>query len=337
MAISQGVAPHSAWLNTSVGSFLIEHGTVTQNCNRKSSHFNVTIAKGEPGALALAGAGVGGTASISVQSVAGFGILISGEIDTVDVDFIGGNIQVAGRDESGQLHQKKVSQKWQNQTGGQIVQQLAAQAGLGVSATDSGLMAGKKLEQDWVKLADNTPISYVINKLAEFDGAKWWVQNGIFNYAPLGTVTGSYTVDCTPDNPVIGDVLRLNVRQNLQAGKNQKATVQSWHPRDKQTYTGIANVGGGGVGSLISMFHLPGLDQAHVQQWAKSRAAGMARHKTTVTATVVGDPSIAFSGSLNVRGTGVCDGTYEIDHVTHSFGMGGYTMTIVAKSMGGSE
>lgn len=337
MAISVGAAPHSAFLETSAGSFLIMHGMVTQNCNRKSSHFSVTIAKGEPGALAMASDGFDGSGvSILVNSVAGEGVLVNGEIDVVNVDFVGGTITVTGRDESGQLHQQKVSQKWQNQTGSQIVEQLAAKAGLGVSAIGSALMAGKKLDQDWIKLADNTPISYIINKLAEFDGNKWWVKNGIFNYAPFGTVSGSYTVRCTAENPVIGDTLRLHVRRNFQAGKNQEAKVQTWHPHDKQAYTGTADAPGNG-GDLKSTFHLPGLDQSHVEQWAKAKVGAVTRHRTTVTATVAGDPSIDFAGSLTVVGTGVCDGTYEIDSITHNFGMSGYTMTIHAKTMGGND
>ena len=67
----------------------------------------------------------------------------------------------------------KVSQKFQNMTGFQIVQQLAGQAGLFVSASGSSLLAGKIVNQDYIRLADNISIAAVIHRLAEFDGARW--------------------------------------------------------------------------------------------------------------------------------------------------------------------
>jgi len=325
VAISTGTAPHTAFIN----GIPIEHGSVTQNCNKKSSTFFAAVPKNYPGALSLIG---GGEASIFVSSVAGAGELISGMLDTVDVDFIGTSIRVTGRDMSGQLHQMKVSQKWQNQTGSQIVQQVVGMAGLGANAmAASGLMAGKQVEQNFVKLADNIPISSLINELAEFDGAKWWVNNGIFNYAMLGTVQGVYTIFYDPGPPIVSDATRLNVRKNLQVGGG--VTVKSWNPRDKKSYTGTSNVSGSGKGNAT--YNIPNLIQAYAQQHAKARAAEMGRHEFNVTATVVGDPNINAGMGLQLVGTGVFDNIYEIDNINHEFGMSGYTMSITAKSMGG--
>ena len=323
MAISTGAAPHTAFIN----GIPIEHGSVTQNCNKKSSTFSVAIPKNYPGALTLF---EGGSASIFVSNVAGAGELISGLVDTCDIDFIGTNIRVTGRDLSGQLHQMKVQEKFQNIPGSQIVQQVVSKVGLAVSTQSSSLLAGKKLMQNYVKLADNVPISYLINELAEFDGAKWWVNNGIFNYATLGTIQGVYTVNYDPGPPIVSDATRLSVRRNLQIGGD--VTVKSWHPYDKQSYTGTSNVVG--KGKISSTYHLPVLDQAYVQQHAKSHAAEMGRHTFTVTATVVGDPSINAGMGLQLIGTGIADDTYEIDNIMHDFGMSGYTMSITAKTMG---
>ena len=324
MAISTGAAPHTAFIN----GIAIEHGSVTQNCNKKSSSFSVSVPKNSPGALSLVG---GGAASIFVTCVAGAGELISGMLDTVDIDYIGTNIRVTGRDLSGQLHQMKIQKKFQNQTGSQIVEQVVGQAGLGANAmAASGLMAGKKVMQDWVKLADNIPISFLINELAEFDGAKWGVINGMFNYAALGTIQGVYTINYDPGPYIKSNATRLNVRHNVQVGGN--VNVKSWNSRDKQSYTGTSNVTGKGKGN--STYNLPALDMAHTQQHAKARAAEMGRHAINVTATVVGDPSINAGMGLQLIGTGVDDNVYEIDNIVHDFGMSGYTMTITAKSMG---
>jgi hypothetical protein len=332
VAVNSGVAPHLAFLNTSAGSFPCEHGNVTQHATRKSSTFSVAVPRRFPGAMALAGLQDGTGTSIFVSNVAGAGVLISGEIDTIDTDYIGGIIRVTGRDESGQLNQQKVSQKWQNQTGGNIVQQLVGQAGLGANASAGTLMAGKQVNQDFVKLSDNTPIMSIINRLAEFDGAKWWVSNGIFNYAMIGTVQGVFTVNFEDGMPFSSDATRLQVKQNLQAGKNINVNVKSWNPRNKQAYMGQSNTGGGGSGSLTANYHVPVLDQAHAQQYAKARAAELGRHAVTVTVTVIGDPSINQGMGLQLAGTASA-GLYEIDSISHDFGMSGYMMTITAKTM----
>ena len=339
MALSSGVGPHTAVLNTPAGSFLIEHGSVTQNCNRKTSTFSVAIAKNSPGAEAIQGIQDGDGTSVFVSCVAGSGTLISGTIDSIDFDYISGYIRVTGSDPSRDLHETKVSQKWQNLTGAQIISQLVGQVGLSASTNSIGLLAGKKLQQDFVKLADNVPISYLINKISEFDGAKWWVRNGVFNYATLGTTTGTYEVNCTPGSPIVSDAVRLSIRKNLRASANRDVVVKSYHSKDNKTYMGKSTVGGGGggggrKGSKTASYHVPNLDQAHADQHAKARSAEMARHKVTVMATVVGDPSIDVAMGLSVNTGDSLASTYEIDSISHEFGMSGYMMTITAKSTG---
>ena len=75
-----------------------------------------------------------------------------------------------------QLHAIKSSQVSINQPGSQIVQQLAAQAGLSVQADTSALMAGKYVNIDYARISDSISLAAVIHKLAEFDGARWWVK-----------------------------------------------------------------------------------------------------------------------------------------------------------------
>ena len=120
------------------------------------------------------------------------------------------------------------------------------------------------------------------------------------------------------------------MRYNLQAGKGGNVTVKSWHSRDKKTYTGTSNFGGG---NGTYNYHVPGLDQAHADQHAKARAAEMSRHAVNVTAVVVGDPNINPGMGLQLNSP-IGGGLYEIDHIDHEFGMSGYVMTIVAKSIG---
>jgi hypothetical protein len=294
-----------------------------------------------PGAL---GAFSGGTSEAAIIcSTRGIsGPLIVGEIDSIDLDFVATTIHISGRDKSAKLHGKKTAEKWQNKKGSEIVTELAGRAGLSTGNIDaSKQLAGKKLEKDFVKLTDGVGVSTAIHLLSQFDGARWWVdKNGKFNYQSVlsGGGGSSYSLNYKPPDPgspMIADFMSLRIHLNLPAKKGVKVTVKSWHPKDKKLYTGEAKAGGGGGGGEPSeyVYHVPTLDQAHADQHAKSRAKEHARHAITLTATVVGDPSIDAGGSVSLSGTPF-DGTYQIDSVHHEFGMSGHKMTITAKSLG---
>ncbi len=194
-------------------------------------------------------------------------------------------------------------------------------------------MAGKQLVQDFVKLSDGISFAAVIHKIAELDGARWWVKDGTLFYRSLSDLSSVYTINWqrpTPGGPMRSDALDLRIRRNVQAGKSIEVTVKSWHPKQKQVNEGKATVGGNG-GPIKYEYHIPNLLQSHADQHAKSKANDHARHGASVSARCVGDPGIDVAMGLQLSGTGVFDRTYEMDSVHHTFGMQGHTMTINAK------
>jgi phage protein D len=334
MAITSGAGPHFAFLSVGGGSFPIISGTVSQQGTRKTSKFHARIAMSFPGALeTLTGLG-DNTAVVNVSTRGVSGALCTGEVDSVDTDWVNRTINITGRDKSWQLHSNKSSEKWQNKKGSEIVQDLAGRVGLSVNADASGLNAGKLTEQDFVKLSDNVSFGYLIHKLAEFDGARWWVDaQGVLNYASQSNPSGVYTLNYVPptSGPIAADFMALRIRHNIQAGKSVEVTVKSWHPRDKKTYEHTATVQGNG-GPLKYFYDLPNLKQDHVQQFAKSKANERARHELRLTATVPGDPTCNVGMALQLNGTGIYDQQYDMDSVHHSFGMQGHTTGITARS-----
>jgi hypothetical protein len=332
MAITSGVGPHFAWLNVAGSSFPIEHGSVTQSAKRKSSSFSGVIPLSYPGAAAaLANLG-DNTATITVSTRGMTGTLVTGEVDAVVFGFIDRVINFSGRDKSAKLHDNKSSEKWLNKKPSEIVQDLIGRVGLSGNITASKLMAGKKLEQDYVYLSDNVSFGYLIHKLSQFDGARWWVDpNGQFNYVPLGSQQGVYSIFVNQDSePISADCVQLRIRRNIQAGKTISATVKSWHPKKKQVFSYSSNVQGNG-GPKNYNYHVPTLLQDHVTKHAQSQANEKARHELTVDATVVGDPSVQAGMGLQVSGTDF-DQVYEIDTVHHEIGMNGHHTQIVARS-----
>lgn len=331
MAITSGVGPHAAWLNVN-GTWPIEHGSVSQNAQRRSSSFSVSLPMDYPGAReALANVG-DNEATVTVMTRGQTATLITGEADSVEFDYIARVIHVTGRDKSAKLHAVKTSEKWANKKPSEIVQDLIGRVGLSGNVTGSQVQAGKKLQQDFVKLSDNVSYAYIIHKLAQFDGARWWVDpDGTFNYAPIGSPQGSYSITINQDTqPISADCKYLRVMRNIQAGKTIQTTVKSWHPKKKQVFQYQSNVEGNGSVQQFN-YHIPTLEQDHVQRYAQSQATEKARHELTVHATVVGDPSVSAGMGLQLNGTDF-DQTFDIDTVHHEFGMSGHTTSITARS-----
>lgn len=334
MAITSGAGPHFAFLNTDGGSFPIEHGTVEQQAARKSSTFSAAIPLSYPGAEATFATMGDNTTTISVSTRGVSATLLTGEIDNVSFDYIGRTIRITGRDKAAKLHENKTSEKWLNKKGSEIVSDLVGRVGMGVSAAASQLLAGKLLQQDYVRLSDNVSFAYVIHKLSEMDGARWWVDaNGMFQYAMANSPQGTYNLNYVPPTTgyITADFLRLTINRNIQAGKGIQVKVSAWHPKDKQVHTYTSNVEGNG-GPRMYNYHIPNLKQDHVQQHAKARAAEAARHELKLTAGIVGDPSINVAMGLQLSGTGYFDQVYEMDCVTHEIGMSGHRTNITARS-----
>lgn len=155
--------------------------------------------------------------------------------------------------------------------------------------------------------------------------------NGQFNYLPIGSTQGTYSISINQDSqPISADCIYLAIHRNVQAGKSIQTTIKAWHPKLKKVFQYQSNVEGNG-GPLQYNYHIPTLEQEHVEKHAKSRANERARHEFTVRATVVGDPSISAGMGLQLRGTDF-DQLFEIDSVHHEFGMSGHRTSITARA-----
>lgn len=334
MAITSGVGPHTAWLNVGGASFRIEHGNVSQSAERKTSSFSCAIPLSSPGARSFFSTVAAGTdASIGVITRGQTATLLTGELDEVRFNYIPQReIRVTGRDKSYKLHEGISSEKWLNKKPSEIVQDLIGRVGLSGNVTASSVKAGKQLQQDFVKLSENTTFARIIHEMARIDGARWWVdQNGAFQYVPFGSSTGVYSVTINQDSePISADYLSLEIAHNLQAGRPHAVTVKGWHPKKKEVFNYTSNVEGSGPTRNWS-YQVPTLTQDRAQKHAQSEATEKARHEFVVTTTVVGDPSAQTGMGLRISGTDF-DQTFEIDVVHHDFGMSGHRTHITARS-----
>ena len=332
MALSSGVAPHRAWL--SVNGFLIPviSGSAEQNGTRRSSTFSATVPLNYPGAAAALAAIGDNQSGVIVENVAGAGPLVMGEIDSTDFHYgQNGTIVATGRCNSVKLHNKKINKKWTDQPTTQVVQDVASMCGLGCQTSGGGMIAGKECSQEHAKMADGETGASIITKCAEQDNARWWVDPfSVLHYDIDPQGGGGFSIHYDPGPPERADFFTLSIKRNVQAGKQIKVTINSWHTKDKKVNSGEGQAGGNG-GPVEYLYNIPGLKQGEPQQRAQNKAKEINRHEITVHVKCVGDPTINVDSGLLVSGTHF-DGAYIIDSIHHTFGMGGYTMSITARN-----
>ena len=341
MAVSSGVGPHRAWINVNGSMFPVEKGTAHRTATKKSGTFSGTIPFNYPGARSTLANLDDNESSVVVMTRGQTATLISGEIDNVSIDYIGGTIEVSGRDASAKLHDQKTGEKWVNKKPSEIIQDLAGRVGLGVSFDNEiALKMQRKMKDDYTKLTDNISYAMVVHKLSEFMGAHWFVKDGTLHVVSGSSQGSGYSISISVDGQghIVSDALSLTVKRNVQAGKPIKVTTKSWHQREEKIFKGEHQTGGSGTAKEY-VYHLPNLTQDHVDQHAKGKAKDHKRHEIEISVECVGDTSIDISGPLNLSGSDF-DGSYTIDAIEDSFGDEGHTMTITAKGPkggGGSE
>jgi hypothetical protein len=330
MAISSGVGPHLAWVIVNGSKFLIHEGSVSLTATKKSGTFSGKMPLLTPGAAGLFAALGDNDSSIVVETRGQTGTLISGEIDDVTLDIVGGEISFSGRDASAKLHDKKTAEKWINKKPDEIITDLAGRVGLSTQIEPLALTMQRKMNDDYTKLSDNISYSMVVHKLSEFMGAYWYVQGSTL-FVTITPPSDGYAVNYSIDNVgrIVSDCISLSIKRNIQAGKPVKVTTKSWHTQDQKKYQGENTISGNGT-TKEYVYHLPNLTQEHVDQHSKGKSKDHARHEINVDAHCVGDPSISIAAGLALSGPYFA-GTYKIDKLDHTVGMEGHSMTISAK------
>jgi hypothetical protein len=261
----------------------------------------------------------------------------NGQIIHVDIDYEQRLVHVHGQDGSSQLHLKKASQSWINQTPAQIVSQLVGMAGLTPVANGLSTLAGKLFQIDTTKIANDESLTHIIHKLAEFEGARWWVNGSNFYYQPPGQSTGQYPVIYSaPQNggPASGNFKKLSVKVDKTL-ESAACTVTGWNQKQAKTISSTKSAGSGNNTTQYN-YENHNLTQEQADQFASSKLSDIMRHQVTINVEMVGDPTIDIGQQLSLTGTAV-DGSYTMDSIRHSIRDHGYSMDIDAKGQIGGN
>jgi hypothetical protein len=355
VAVSFRVGPHNAWLIAG-GTWQCIDGEVVLFSNGTTSFFNVRLPMNAPGYLEFWSSAGAESSSVIVETADGEGPLCAEFlVQRVEFNLVGGVIDVHGEDVMSKLHSSQTFGSWKNQTAGNVVQQIAMQAGVPTSIMGSMVMAGKKVVDDYVKMTDGQTSSAAIMKLAQLEGARYYVgsKDGTLHYEVQteggGAAGGFYTLYWqrpAPSEPMVSDCLALMVIHNVAAGTASGITGNSWQPQPKQSVStggnggggGGGDGGGGGGGPMAGTGYLdqPNMQQAQLKSLADSRFASLSGREWEIRATIAGDPAVEPFMKVSLTGSGFFDRSYDIEKVTHRFGMQGYTTIITSKAKGGA-
>jgi hypothetical protein len=324
--------PHRAWLTINGEDFPLLSGSASQTKTKKSSTFSATAVLTPDLEQIVAGLG-DNEASVSVLSGGEQKALVTGEIDSARLIYIKGVANFSGRCKSAKLHSTRSAEKWQNKAHTDIVKDIASRIGLSPNLGQfDALKAGRLLQLDWSKLTDGVSYATVLHKAAEILGARWWVDpKGTLHFQPEGSPQGTFTLTYQEiGGDKTANFSELEINRNIQAGKPIKVKVKSFHPGQKKSVAGTYTIGGNGS-TVEYGYHLAGHSQDHVDAHAKARCKEIAGHELQLTAQLPGDPSIDVAMALELQGTAFAQ-TFEMDSISHQFGMRGHTMSISAKS-----
>jgi hypothetical protein len=222
-----------------------------------TSTFEVVMALDDPtnpGAGYWAGAQeIPATISGDNGDGSGSNVLITGNVDHIEIDFGPRIVRAHGRGMDGKLADTRNDQNYVNQPIASVLSQVAGMAGLGLTTTapNVGNMAGHTYDkQNYNFITDKENNWDTIQNLAEQAAGRAFVfGSSLFVMAP-GTGMGSYSVNYVPPTPESYDdsnAVRIVGRHDtIVAGAQVTATSQ--HPHDKETYTAGDSGGGGGAG-----------------------------------------------------------------------------------------
>lgn len=328
MAISSGIRALRAYVSINGTRYAVQSMDVTVEATRRSGTFRASLPLA---GMAPTVADLGDNETLLIVSLNGAETtLMVGQIDEADLDFIGGTLDLSGRDVTAKLQSTASAEKWVNKKNSEIVSDIAGRIGLTADVPSDTQTAGNYVQIDWSLLTDGARLIDVLQRICDAEGFRWWLTGKTIVVRRDGDQTDYYPVNYAETPGKVSDALSLKVIRNLEAGKTIEAKATSWNPRKKQAYGAAATLAGS-VGTAVYGFDVPGASQPQMTEKAKAKAREKARHEYLVRAELVGDPTITPAQKMRLTGTGAMDQDFLIDRITHRIGRGGYTMEIEAR------
>ena len=256
--------------------------------------------------------------------------LITGQADTLQIDPIRGDIQIAGRDNTALFIGAQTHESYENHTASDVVNLLASRRGLSASVTATTDLIGRYYQNGHTRIAPSqhgrsTTEWDVLSFLALHEGFDVWVSGNVLNFqppSPLGTMT------VAP-----GACISMRLERDLTIAAGFEVQVMSWDCAQQQAVTGTAVYGNISVNSAKIATLRPNLSSAAAQQLANRIATQLSQHERVVSlelpADIITTPRMQIA--LSATNTDF-DGMYRIYEVERRFSIRhGFTQHILAR------
>lgn len=255
--------------------------------------FSLTFATGKPPLLSTSDWTSIDQAYLEVNtaSLAGMPgtLLISGFVDTMNVDPMAGSVSVEGRDLSASLIDGYRQQDFMNQTASEIVTAIARSRGLVPVVAATRPIVGRYYSSDYTQLSLAQYSRFrsdwdLIVQLARENEFDVFVSGSELYFQPSAAVTPApYLVS-------LGDVTSLRLQRMLLLPDSPVVKVQSWN---SQTMAGYSSSDGGGDSGLgtgtaaadgnVYLFCEPNLTGQQVSQAGQRYVAEVTRLRTVLS------------------------------------------------------
>lgn len=278
----------------------------------------------------------------------GYVTLLKGALDTVEVRADareGAKIHFSGRDNSAKLIDNKTTAKHLNKKASDIVKELAEKYGLQADVDDTGDDAGKIHTSDNAHLVDNDTAWNTIARLAEREGAFLYFKDDTIYFKLPGSDSsgGTYPIRFTPpseDEGADGNLIAIQLTQNVHLNKGVKQTVRSWHTRKEKNICTTKEAQSAGYGDPLEFIdYVAGLTDEQVEKIATKKQIERQRHEMRIEVIMPGDVNFDARMMISLSGTGSSwDQEYHCDSAVHQFSaFSGYSLRIAAKNKRGGE
>jgi len=263
-----------------------------------------------------------------------------GRADEAVIDWVGGTLELNGRDLSAKFADLKSSKKYPNLTASQIATQLAGEAGLTPVVKATTTKTGKYYEIDKVNLQDDRTQWDLLTWLAREEQFVVFVRGRELRFQPKPD-TGStpWLLQYTPPangGPPILNATALKTTRELTIAKDIKVTVRSWNAKHKKAFVVTATRSKKGNAGTVQNYDytIAGLTNEQAQARANQILAELSQHECKLSFEGPADNLLHVDNVIKLTGTGAdADQVYFPASIERTMSPSeGYRWTVEAKN-----
>jgi len=285
---------------------------------------------------------------VSLDGGAWFSSLVTGDVDMIEVDQLGGVITMSGRDLSAALIEARTQETFANNTASEIATTLASRHGLMADVQSTTTPVGRywQLEHDYIvvnQFGRATTEWDLLVTLAQREAFELWVSGNVLHFRPA-PVSAGQAVILRPVMSAAGppNITALRLDRSLTLAAPLQVTVKSWNSlrgaafeESVQQQSAGALAGGTSARPLTYTYVMPNLTPDEARKYALSRLNELSQHARVIAVEMPGELVLTPRMVVRLVGSvGDFDQFYRIDCIERYVSCEhGFSQSVHAKSV----